>query len=143
MSIDAKPPLHRIPIQLRFADTDAFGHLNNAVFATFAEVGRIAFWRDRLDREVAPDDTAGMILAHLSMDFRQQVRLHDQVSVTTAVQRLGNSSIRMKQAVLRGEETAAEIESVVVFFDYRQQQSVPIPAPIRARLEQLLDHDAA
>jgi acyl-CoA thioester hydrolase len=135
---NASPRLHRTPIQLRFADTDAFGHLNNAVFATFAEVGRIAFWRDLLDREVSPDDTAGMILAHLSMDFRQQVRLHDEVSVTTAVQRVGNSSVRMKQAVLRGTETAVEIESVVVFFDYRQQRSVPIPAPIRSRLEQLL-----
>jgi acyl-CoA thioesterase FadM len=66
------------------------------------------------------------------------VRLHDEVSVTTAVQRVGNSSVRMKQAVLRGTETAVEIESVVVFFDYRQQRSVPIPAPIRSRLEQLL-----
>jgi acyl-CoA thioester hydrolase len=129
---------HRIPIQLRFADTDAFGHLNNAVFATFAEVGRIRFWQDLLGRTVGPQDTAGMILARIALDFRLQVRLGDEVSVTTEVGRIGNSSVGLKQAVLLGEQVAVEIESVVVFFDYGQQKSVPVPADVRARLEELL-----
>jgi acyl-CoA thioester hydrolase len=129
---------HRIPIQLRFADTDAFGHLNNAVFATFAEVGRLEFWRDMLDRAVRADDTAGMILARIALDFRLQVHLGDDVSVQTEVARVGRSSVTLRQLVLRGEEAAVEIESVVVFFDYRQQESVPIPAEVRRRLEELL-----
>ena len=29
-----------VPLQVRFRDTDAMGHLNNAVYVTFLEVGR-------------------------------------------------------------------------------------------------------
>lgn len=129
---------HRISIQLRFRDADSFGHVNNAVFATFAELGRVSFWRDLLDRNVGRDDEAGMILAHLSLDFRQQVHLSDEVSVITEVERIGTSSVGMRQTVLRGEETAVDVSSVIVFFDYVNQQPVPIPAPLRTRLEELL-----
>ena len=64
-------------IQLRFNDTDAFGHLNNAIFATFAESARMAFL----------EEVAGfrnnLILAHLSIDFVAQVKFEDTLKVTT------------------------------------------------------------
>lgn len=33
--------LHVTPIQVRFGDTDRFGHINNASFATYSESARI------------------------------------------------------------------------------------------------------
>gem|GEM_PF-7071886 len=57
------------PIQLRFSDTDRLGHVNNAVFATYAELGRLAFLR-----ELGMTDQ-GLILARLAIDFLRQVRL--------------------------------------------------------------------
>ena len=34
---------HRTPLQVRFRDTDAFGHVNNAVFFTYIELARIRY----------------------------------------------------------------------------------------------------
>jgi acyl-CoA thioester hydrolase len=35
---------HQLPIQIRFVDIDAFGHVNNAVFASYYEMARVAYF---------------------------------------------------------------------------------------------------
>lgn len=128
--------VHTLPIQVRFADTDALGHVNNAAYATYAEVARLAFFQERVGgtvRELGPD-YGGLILARLAMDFRRQVLLGDEVAVTTRVARLGRSSIELEQQVLAGGEVAAEISSVVVTFDYGAQRPVPMPDSLREKL---------
>jgi acyl-CoA thioester hydrolase len=34
------------PIEVRFSDTDAMGHVNNAVYLTYFEQARLAYWRE-------------------------------------------------------------------------------------------------
>ncbi len=116
-------------IQVRFGDTDALGHVNNAAYATYAELGRIA-----LMRRVSWDE-GGPILARIAIDFRAQVRLGSRVVVTTAVRRIGRSSIGLHQEVLADGTCAASIESVVVWFDYDAQRPVPVPDHVRTALQ--------
>ena len=37
---------HRREVDVRFADTDAMGHVNNAVYLTYCESARISYWTD-------------------------------------------------------------------------------------------------
>lgn len=117
-----------LDLQLRFGDTDALGHINNAVYASYAEVGRLDFIR----RLKLP--AAGFILARLALDYRRQVTLNDRCRITTEVARVGRSSMTMRQVVYAGDEVATEIEAVVVWFDYASNRPVPIPAEARALL---------
>ena len=59
---------HRHEIAVRFADTDAMGHVNNAVYLTYVESARVAWWRPRpaslIQRE--PGRAEGLILAEAS-----------------------------------------------------------------------------
>lgn len=120
---------HRTEIQVRFADTDALGHINNAVYAAYAELGRVEFMRGL---GIAP---GGFILARLALDYRRQVRLGERVSVETWVERVGNSSVTMRQVVLAGAEgtteVAAEVEAVAVTFDYATDRPVRVPDEMR------------
>jgi acyl-CoA thioester hydrolase len=116
------------PIQLRFADTDALGHVNNAALVTYLEIGRLDYFAR------FPGFVQSLILARLAVDFRRQVRLEDQVVVQTSLEQLGTSSITLRQVVLAGGEVAVECRSVVVHFDYDAQRSVPVPAAIREAL---------
>ncbi len=138
---------HRTEIQVRFADTDALGHVNNAVYATYAELGRVEFMRAL---GIAP---GGFILARLALDYRRQVRLGERVSVETWVERVGNTSVTMRQVVLVGgwaaaaaatpaapegavevaAEVAAEVEAVAVTFDYATNRPVRVPETLRER----------
>ena len=128
---------YRTDIQVRFADTDALGHLNNTAYSLYAEHARLEFFSD-LGAEVV-----GLILARIALDFRRQVRFREAVYVLTRVERVGNSSVTLAQEVCAGGELAAEISSVVVLFDYEAGRSKKIPEELRGRLEaHLISSDA-
>ena len=125
----ATPPrAHRVDVQMRFADTDALGHVNNGSFTVYAETGRLEFLR-ALGTEVR-----ALILAHLAVDFRRQVRFGEPVAVDTWVERVGTTSVTLRQAVLASGRVAAEVRSVVVCFDYAAQRPTPWPDATRAAL---------
>jgi YbgC/YbaW family acyl-CoA thioester hydrolase len=87
--------VHVTPIQVRFGDTDRFGHINNASFATYAEIARIELITS------LGHPLGGMILAHMAIDFRRQLHVGDALVVWTRVARIGRSSIAMSQALVR------------------------------------------
>jgi acyl-CoA thioester hydrolase len=123
------PGRHRLDIQVRFADSDAIGHVNNACFATYTELARLNFLREIGHR---PDS---LILAHLSIDFRRQVQLEDRVHVESWVDSIGTSSFSLRQDVHANDGVAAEVRAVMVGFDYQAQRSEPLPADVREWLE--------
>ena len=123
------PRSHRLEIQVRFGDTDAMGHLNNTSFASYAESGRLAFVG------TFGEEVRSLILAHLAIDFRRQVRFGETVVVETQVERIGRSSLTLHQRVLADGTLAADIRSVVVYFDYASAAAKSIPDRLRALLE--------
>jgi hypothetical protein len=66
LPLDAYPS--RTSTDIRYADLDRQGHVNNAVFSTFSEIGRVAFLYDP-ERPLAPDG-ASFVIARLAIDFR-------------------------------------------------------------------------
>jgi acyl-CoA thioester hydrolase len=122
-------------IQVRLADTDALGHINASRYAEYAEAGRLGFLAELGQR------VGSLILAHLSIDFRAQVRFGQLVSVETRVEGLGRSSVTLRQLVIAGGQLAADVLSVVVLFDYRRQRTQPIPAGLRERLALYIRED--
>ncbi len=116
-------------VQVRFGDSDALGHINNASLVIYAEIGRLAFFSQ------FPDFVQSLILARITADYRKQVTLEHRVSVYTAVERVGTSSITLRQEIRANDEMAVECTSVVVHFDYATQRSSPLPEHIRHALE--------
>ena len=119
---------HRTDIQVRFADTDAQGHLNNGSYAIYAETARLAFFRD------LGSGVGSLILAHLAIDFRQQVRFGSAVAVETWVERIGTTSVTLRHAIRADDEVAADVRSVVVRFDYETQRPTAWSETMRAAL---------
>jgi acyl-CoA thioester hydrolase len=118
-------PAHRTQVQMRFGDTDAYGHVNNASFAAYAEVARLDFLLC-LGKAVR-----SLILANLSIDFRRQLTFGESVHVETWVERLGRTSITMRQTVHGDNKLAADVKSVVVLFDYSSGQATELTSDIR------------
>ena len=120
---------YRTNIQVRFADSDALGHINNASFAAYVEVARLDFLA-ALGKSVR-----SLILANLYIDYRRQVGWDEAVHVETCVEKLGNTSMTLVQTVFANGERAADVRSVVVHFDYASNKSQPLTAEMRAQLE--------
>lgn len=123
------------PVQVRFRDLDAMGHVNNAVYLTYLEMGRLAYYRELMGLK-RPSDF-NFILAHVSIDFRSPVALGETVYVGVRVTRVGRKSFQFAYELREGESARliAEATSVQVMYDYQHQKPVPIPDEFRRRLE--------
>jgi acyl-CoA thioester hydrolase len=129
---------HRTDIQPRFSDTDALGHVNNQSFAAYAELGRLDFVNHLFDRSVGT-----IILASLYLDFRRQVRFPEPLHIETWVAKLGSSSITLQQIIYASGERAADVKSVVVYFDYATAKPRELTAEIRTTLAPYVDAGAS
>lgn len=119
-------------IDVRFRDLDTMGHVNNAIYATYLEEARSAYYRDVVG--VALPDV-GTVLAHLSIDYESSIDVSDEVSVRMRVSELGESSIRMEYIVLADGGSAATAKTVQVCFDRELGESRPIPTEWRKRIQ--------
>jgi acyl-CoA thioester hydrolase len=130
------------PIEVRFRDCDAMGHVNNSVYFTYFEQCRLLFWR-KLTGEPNPRTT--IILAHAECDFRAPAHFGDRLEVRTRVAAVGRSSVTMSYALvdLERDRTIAEGTAVLVSYDYERRESRPLPEPTRALLDRVLRAQAA
>lgn len=123
---------HETGIQVRFSDTDALGHVNNASFAQYSEIGRLAFGTDTGQK------VTSLILARLAIDFRAQINLGDKVVVRTWVERIGRSSVTMKQTILANGRIAADVGCVIVYFDYDTNRPKELTPELKAPMQPYL-----
>jgi acyl-CoA thioester hydrolase len=123
---------HRTEIQLRFCDTDALGHINNARYLEYLEHARLDFLRR------AGTTVQSLILANLKIDYRKQVDPNDAIYIDSWIEKLGNSSIAIKHTMFANGERAADVSSVVVYFDYAAGKSQPLTDEMRQALGEYL-----
>ena len=121
-------------LEVRFRDCDSFGHVNNAVYLTYLEQARFAFWQ-RLSGQSAV--SRNIILARVECDYRTPAAAGDRLVVRLRVSAIGNSSITLEYEIVNGRtrDVVAQARTVQVTYDYAAGRSVPIPDDMRARLE--------
>lgn len=119
--------------KLRYRDTDRQGHVNNAVFATFLETGRVEMLINGGADLMGPN--GAFVLARLLLDYRREVNWPGEVEVGTRVASVGRSSLRLEQAVFQNGECVASGESIVVLTDVTTRRSKPFSDEARAFLE--------
>ena len=119
---------HEVPV--RWRDTDALGHVNHAVFLTYLEEGRDAFYTRTLGTE--PD----YVVVRLEVDLRAEVRYPDRrVTVRIEVERVGTTSLTTRETIVTpAGETAAQARVVTVRWDAGQRKPVPWGDAERAQL---------
>jgi acyl-CoA thioester hydrolase len=124
-------------IHPRFRDTDAMGHLNNAVYVTYLEVARQVYW-GRFDQD-ADYSRVPFILAHVTIDFRSEALVSEVLEIGIRCEWIGGKSFAFVYEI-REKETrrlVVEATSVQVCYDYAAKRSIPMPEDVRARLETL------
>ena len=123
---------HRTRLEVRLGDLDPFGHVNNAVIATYVEQGRVLYLRDVLGTGVDPVSMP-FILARLEIDYVSQVQFTDAVEVGSRVDWIGRTSIGMSHLLINQEtRELARSEAVLVAFDYDVEKPMPVSDSWRA-----------
>ena len=62
-------------IQIRFADADSLGHINNVNLQHYFDVGKMEFYEKVLGKTIDPD-AESLILVSIHTNYHRQSRLH-------------------------------------------------------------------
>ncbi len=125
--------------KLRYRDTDRQGHVNNAVFSTFLETGRVEFLHDAALS--LPEKGAAFVIARLVLDYRAEITWPGSVVIGSRIASVGRSSIRLKQAIFQDERCVATAETVIVQMNETSRKSQPFSAAALERLRAYLAPD--
>ena len=133
---DQTPRLEDFPYRLtdnvRFGDLDPNQHVNNAVYATYFETGRVTLMKDR-SYGLMPEGLA-WIMVRLDMHFRAELRWPGTIELGLGVVRLGRTSVTCEQVVFSEGRCVASATAVMVLIDEVTRK----PAPLAVQLVQAL-----
>ena len=118
------------PVDVRWRDVDSLGHVNHAVFLTYLEEGRDAFYSQTLRSD------PHYVVARIELDLHAEVRYLDRrVTVRVEVERLGSTSLTTRETLLTpSQEVAAQARVVTVRWDASRRKPVPFTEAERAQL---------
>ena len=118
------------PVKVRWRDVDALGHVNHAVFLTYLEEARDAFYAQVLRTD------PHYVVARIEIDLRAEVRYPDsQVTVRIEAESVGRTSLTTRETILTPAGEAAALARVVtVRWDAGQRQPIPFSEAERVQL---------
>lgn len=126
-----------LEIPVRFSDTDAMGHANNARYFHYMEEGRAAYFKSLFpDRD--PGDAFALfpfILADARCTFKSPAYFGEILLVSLGVTETGNSSFVIEYEITAESDgrVVALGRTVQVCYDYIGKKSVPIPDEMKTR----------
>ncbi|AIY90939.1 acyl-CoA thioesterase [Geoglobus acetivorans] len=122
----------KFEIEIWFGDLDAYGHVNNAVFARFLETARVKFFRERFGK-VEPT----FVLRRIEIDFISPMFLGETAVVEMGVGEIGNTSWEFVYTI-REKKTGREVlraRTIQVWVDLKENKKIPIPDGVKKVLE--------
>ncbi|MGD6745438.1 acyl-CoA thioesterase [Streptomyces sp. BH106] len=129
---------HVYACPLRWADMDAYGHVNNVVFLRYLEEARIDFLF-RPDK----DFQQGSVVARHEIDYKRQlVHRHRPVDIELWVSEIKAASFTLSYEVKDEDVVYVRASTVVVPFDFEAQRPRRITADEREFLGEYRDDEA-
>lgn len=110
--------------KVRYADTDPQGHVNNAVFSSFLETGRVEILYNNAHPILEQDSS--FVIASLKLDFLNEIKWPGQVDIGTGVIKIGNSSIVLFQMLFQNNICVARAETTIVQTHNKKTGSYPL-----------------
>ena len=118
------------PIQVRWRDVDALGHVNNATIVTYLETARTELWRARFGGGSA----IPFVVARVEIAYRRQIRLDDAVRVALKVSGLRGARYTFEYVVTANGDVAAQASTLMAHVRPGEVRPSRIPDDLRARL---------
>ncbi len=113
-------------VPVRFADTDAMGHVNNARYLSFLECARIEYLRQVLGLDEPRN--FGVIIARIEIDYKSPVLHQETLLVGCRVDGVGESSLTMSHRI--EEKSSGRLvalsKCVMAGYDYGAQKACRI-----------------
>ena len=132
---DATPHLEDFPYRLsdnvRFADLDPNQHVNNAVYATYFETGRVTLMKDH-SYGLMPEGL-GWIMVRIDIHFRAELHWPGRIELGLGVTKFGRTSVSFDQVVFSEGKCVASARAITVLIDEATRKPVPLTPELKAK----------
>ncbi|TDR87208.1 acyl-CoA thioesterase [Enterovirga rhinocerotis] len=136
-ALEADPRVTWTEDVLRFRDTDANGHVNNAVFSTFCESGRVQVLHEVLKE--GREANTFYVIVRLVLEFRAELHYPGRARAATWLVAAGRTSMTFRQALFDDSgQVFATAESVVVYMDTPTRRPKPMGEVLHAQVTSLV-----
>ena len=117
----ANYPFHH-DVTTRWKDLDAFRHVNNAVFLTYIEDGRIIL----LNRWNINYGKRSLIVASVKIDYIKQVQHPSSLKIGQRVSRIGTKSFDIESAIFHKDDLVCLSTITSVAFNFELNQTIKV-----------------
>lgn len=125
----------RRKVDMRWSDIDELRHANNAVYLTYFEEARVAYFYEicLIDYEIL-----NMILAKATVEFKKPLLHSHKPYIYVRCSRIGNKSFDLEYIITHeagnSKELIATGSTVMVMYDYKEDKTIPVPEDFRQKL---------
>jgi acyl-CoA thioester hydrolase len=126
------------PIQIRYNDIDAQGHVNNAKYVTYLEYARFGYITELGLWDGKSFMDLGLIVADCHISYLAPIKLNQCIKVGTRVSRIGNKSLVFSHQIeeIETAKVMATAEMVMVSYDYHTEKPTPVSDEWRQKISQ-------
>jgi len=124
---------HRLNDNVRFADLDVNGHVNNAVYSSYFESSRVLLVKDKANG-LMPDGLS-WVLVRLDIHFRAELHWPGTIELGLGVAKLGRTSATFAQAVFSQGRCIASATTTTVLVGAQSRKPTPLPEDVIARFQ--------
>ena len=125
-----------VKIQIRYADLDALGHVNNSNYLTYFEIARVHYFNELLGKDWDWRNE-GMILANSSLEFLKPLLIQHEAEVKISTLSVGTKSFELYYEISVDDVVFCSGKSVIVAFNRVRNETIPIPSVMREGLLRL------
>jgi len=128
---------HWTKVELRYGDTDRQGHINNAVYCTLFESGRVAFLLNKEGDTMGTRDGKSFMIVKLTLDYLSEMNFPGVAEIGSKIISVGRSSFTVGQAIFKDGVCVSTAQSIVVMTDDATHKSTPLTDEVREALSAL------
>lgn len=107
--------------KIRYRDTDRQGHINNAVFGTYFETGRVELLYNEKNGFLSKD--CSFVVAKVTLELLNEIHWPGKVDIGTGVLRIGDSSLLIGANLYQSGLLVATSETIVVQVNIQTKKS--------------------
>ena len=125
---------HPYPIDVRWGEMDALGHVNNVEYLRYFESARVE-WLSNIGH-ITGNPNCGPVVLQSNCTYRKAVVYPCRLNVMTQLQRVGNSSFDLSQCLSGSDDNSVYAEALItcVWVDRKTGRPTPVADYIRQQL---------
>ncbi|MBK5720435.1 acyl-CoA thioesterase [Dysgonomonas sp. Marseille-P4677] len=118
-----------LPIQIRFNDIDALGHINNNLYFSYFDLGKINYLEDLKGKSATSWIEGLIVVARIETDFLSPIYYKENIAVDTKIISLGEKSGVFLQQIrnVKNGDIKCRCKTVFVTYNADTQSSMLIP----------------